>query len=161
MARPGHHQQFVHIGRTGDDGLGSADHDAALAVVRRVAFYDVQIGVRVGLLMGAPAPITLGVGHGHAQRQVFVLYAVQVVQEAGRVFGGAARVVDAGADLADGVQRVVREVALRAAGLLADQAHGFELVEQVAAAHVDVRQPVHEPCRWCAARPSSDGRIPA
>jgi hypothetical protein len=59
------------------------------------------------------------------------------------VLRGAARVVDAGADLADGVQRVVRQVALRAAGFLAHQAHGFELVEQVAAAHVDVAQPVH------------------
>jgi hypothetical protein len=145
VARPGHDQQLVHVGRTGDDGLGAADHDAAPAVVHRIALHDVHIAVRVALLEGASGAVALGVGHGHAQRQVLVLHTVQVVQEACGVFRGAARVVDAGADLADGVQRVVREVALRAAGLLANQAHGFELVEQVAAAHVDVRQPVDEP----------------
>ena len=41
------------------------------------------------------------------------------------------------------VQRVVREVALRAAGLLAQQAHRFELVQQVAGGLVDVQHAVH------------------
>jgi hypothetical protein len=54
-------------------------------------------------------------------------------------------IVDAGADLSDRIQGVVRQVALGAAGLLAHQAHGLQLVEQVAAAHVDVAQAVDRP----------------
>ncbi len=139
----GHDQQLVHVGRTGHDGLGAADDDAALPVVHGIALDDAHITVRVALLERPQAAVALGVGHGHAQGQVLVLHAMQVVQEARGALGGATRVVNAGADLADGIERVVRQVALRAAGLLAHQAHGFELVEQVAAAHVDVAQPVH------------------
>ena len=118
-----------------------------------------HIAVDVGLLVRAAAAVALGVGHGDAQRQVLVLHAVQVVEEAGRVLARAAGVVDARGDLADGVERVVREVALGAAGFLADQAHGFQLVEQVGRAGVDVLQAVHRACRWCAAPPSSAARI--
>ena len=46
--------------------------------------------------------------------------------------------------MADGVEGVVREVALGATGFLADQSHRLELVEQVAAAGIDVRQTVDQ-----------------
>ncbi len=134
----GHDQQLVHVGRAGHDRLGARDHDAP-----RIALDHMQVAVGVGLFVRPAAAVALGIGHGDAQGQVLVLHAVQVVQEARGVLLGAAGVVDAGRDLADRVERVVREVALGAAGLLADQAHRLQLVEQVAGAGVDVGQPVH------------------
>jgi hypothetical protein len=129
----GHDQQLVHIGRAGHDGLGARDDDAA-----RIALDHVQVAVDIGLLVRPAAAVALGIGHGDAQGQVLVLHAVQVLMEARGVLGAAARVVDARRHLADGVERVVRQVALGAAGFLADQPHGLQLVEQVARAGVDV-----------------------
>ncbi|MCY1226415.1 hypothetical protein D9M72_386440 [compost metagenome] len=134
----GHDQQFVHVRRAGHDGLGARNDDAA-----RVALDHVQVAVDVRLLVRPAAAVALGVGHGDAQGQVLVLDAVQVVVKARGVLGAAARVVDARRHLGDGVERVVRQVALGAAGFLADQPHGLELVEQVARTRVDVREPVH------------------
>ena len=133
-----HDQQFVHVRRAGHDRLGARDHDAL-----RVALHHVHVGVGVGLLVRAPAAVALGVGHRHAQRQVLVLHAVQVGEEALGVLARALRVVDARRHLADGVERVVRQVALRAARLLAHEPHGLELVQQVARARVDVHHAVH------------------
>ena len=132
-----HDQEFMHIRRAGHDGLGARDDDAF-----GIAFDDMQVAVDVRLLVRAPAAVALGVGHGDAQRQVLVLHAVQVIEKAGGVLGGAARVVDTGGHLADGVECVVRQVTLGAAGFLANQPHRFKLVQQVTAAGVDVRQPV-------------------
>ena len=102
-----------------------------------------QVAVHIGLLVWTLAAVALGIGHRDAQRQVLVLHAVQVIEKAGSVLRAAARVVDACRDLADGVQCIVHEIALGAAGFLADQAHGFQLVEQVTGAGVDVSEPVH------------------
>ena len=132
-----HDQEFMHIRCAGHDGLGARNDDAF-----DIALDDMQIAVDVRLLVRPPAAVALGVGHRNAQRQVLVLHAVQVIEKAGGVLGGAARVVDTGGHLADGVERVMRQVALGAAGFLTDQPHRFELVQQVAAAGVDVRQAV-------------------
>jgi len=57
-----------------------------------------HVAVDVGLLVRPQAAVTLGIGHGHTQRQVLVLHPVQEFQEARRVLAGAAGVVDAGRD---------------------------------------------------------------
>ncbi len=132
-----HHQQFVHVGRAGHDRLGAGDHDAA-----RVALDDVDVAVDIGLLVRAQAAVALGVGHRHAQREVLVLHPVQELEEPGRVVRGAFRVVQARGDLADGIHGVVGEIALRAAGLLAQQPHHFQLVQQVLGRGVDVAEAV-------------------
>ena len=140
----GHDQQLVHIGRAGDDGLGAGNHDAQAAVAPHIALDDVHIAVHIGLLVRSLAAVAFGVCHGNAQCEVLVLHPVQVVPEARAVLCAAFGVVYAGGHLADGVEGVVREVALRATGFLADQTHRFQLVEQVAAAGVDVGQTVDQ-----------------
>jgi hypothetical protein len=93
-------------------------------------------------LMRLLAAVTLGIGHRDAEREVLVLHPCQVGGEAGAMLGGASGIVDARADLGQPVQRVVGQVALRAAGLLAQQAHRLEFVEQVAGRLVDVQHAV-------------------
>jgi hypothetical protein len=51
--------------------------------------------------------------------QVARLHVFEVGREARPMFAAAARVVDSGADLMDRVERIVRQIALRATGLLA------------------------------------------
>ncbi len=102
---------------------------------------DVDVAVDVGLLVRPLAAVALGVGHGDADAEVLVLEVVQVGGEAlavARALVG----VDPRGRLGQGAERVVGEVALRAAGLLAEDAHRLELVEQVGAALVDVQHPV-------------------
>src|SRR5689334_5935976 len=55
---------------------------------------------------------------------------------------GAVVSVDAFGRLEEGVEGVVRQVALRAARLATDEAHRFQLAEQVARALIDVQHPV-------------------
>ena len=52
----------------------------------------------------------------------------------------------------------MRQIALGAAGFLADQAHGFKLVEQIAAAGVDVAQAIDQLAAGVLHR-RHDGRI--
>ncbi len=132
-----HDEEFVHVRCTGDDGLGARDHDALA-----VALDDVHMGVEVGLLVRPPGAVALGVGHRDAERQVLVLHMGQVGRETGAVLGAASGVVDARTHLQQRVQAVVRQVALCTAGFLAQQAHGLELVEQVAGRLVDVQHAV-------------------
>src|SRR5690606_21459583 len=77
-----HDQQLVHVGRAGNDGLGAADHDAIAA-----ALLDVHVDIGIGLPTGPLRAVTLGIGHGDTERQVLVLNAVKVVDEAGVIFG--------------------------------------------------------------------------
>ena len=122
----GHDEELVHVGCAGDDGLGAADDDAL-----GVAFHDVDVGVRVRLLVRLPAAVALGVGHGDAQGQVLVLDMGQVGVKAGTVLRAAFRVVDPGHGLGDAVERVVRQVALGATRFLAQHPHRLQLVQQV------------------------------
>jgi hypothetical protein len=124
---PRQHQQFVHVGRRGDDGLGARDHDAIRAPCDHV-----HVGIGVVLLMGTQAAIALGIGHGDADRQVFVLHALEVGAQA-RVVFTAYRVIEAVRQLPRGVQAVHRQVTHRTAGFLAGEAREFELGEQVVA----------------------------
>ena len=86
------------------------------------------------------------------------MHPVQVVHKAGAVLCAAFGVIQAGGHLADGVEGVVREVALGAAGFLTDQSHCLELVEQVAAAGVDVGQTVDQFAAGVLHR-GHDGRV--
>ena len=131
-------EKLMHVGRARDDGLGAADDDAP-----RIAFNFMQVAVDVGLLVRATRPIALGVGHGNANGQVLVLHVAQVGGKTRTVFGAALGVVDACGDLRQSVQTVVRQVALRAARFLAQDANCFELVEQVACRFVDVQHARH------------------
>ena len=91
--------------------------------------------------MRPAAAVAFRVGHGDADRQVAVLHVVQVSREAlavARAFVG----IDARRCLADGRQPVVRQITLRAARFLAEQAHRFELVEQVGTRGIDVQHAV-------------------
>jgi hypothetical protein len=62
--------------------------------------------------------------------------------EARAVLGAAARVVDARRHLGQRIQRIVRQIALRTARFLAQQAHRLQLVQQVAGRFVDVQHAV-------------------
>ena len=57
---------------------------------------------------------------------------------------GAVGSVGARGRLIEPVQRVMREIALGAAALAAQQAHGFELRKQIVARSVDMQHPVHD-----------------
>jgi hypothetical protein len=102
-----------------------------------------HVAAAVALLVRAFAAVALGVGHGHAEREVAVLYAMQIRQEFRPVFGRAAAVVDARRDLVNGIERILRQVAHGAAGFLADPAHGLKLVQQVTGACIDVQETIH------------------
>src|SRR5581483_5486928 len=124
----GHDQELVHIGGAGDDGLRAPDDDAV-----GPAFGDVDVDVGVGLAARPDGAVALGVGHGDAQRQVVVLDVVDVVDEPLVTGGGRAGVLGVGHGRGGGqrVQPVVGEVALGAARLPADEAHRFQLLEEV------------------------------
>ncbi len=126
----------MHVRRAGDDRLGAADHDAVGA-----ALFHVHVDVRVVLLARMFGAVALGVGHGDAEREVLVLHAMQIAEEA-LVIVGAVRVVAAFRRLQDPVQRVMREIALRAARFLADEPHRLELVEKIGRALVDMQHAV-------------------
>jgi hypothetical protein len=135
--------------------LVPADDDS-----RRLAIDDVHVGVGIGLLMGTQRAVALGVGHRDAERQIPLLHVGEVGREACPMFVAAAGVVDPGADLMDRVQRVVRQVALRAAGLLAQDAHCFQLVQQIAGRFVDVQHAIDRPAAPPFALPSSAAPSP-
>ena len=132
-----HHQQLVHVRRSGDDRLGARDHDTA-----RIALHHVQVAVNLGLLVRTPAAVAFGVGHRHAQHQILVLHPMQEIQKARAVLGAAHRVVEPSRHLRDGIHAVVRQVALGATGLLTNQPNRLEFVEQVARTCVGVHQTV-------------------
>ncbi len=131
-----HDQELVHVGSAGDDGLGAAD-DQALGS----ALADVDVDVGVGLGVRPKRPVALAVGHGDGQGQVLVLDPMDVGEET-RVVVGAAVGIDATAGLEDRIEAVVGEVALGTATLAADDAHRFELVEEVARLAVDVQEAI-------------------
>ena len=127
-----HDEELVHVGRAGDDGLHAREDDAVLSPLG-----DVQVRVEIFLLVGALAPVAAAVGHGDADRQIFVLHALQICVEP--ILVVAAQPVRR---LAERGERIAREVALGAARLLADEPDCFELVEQVLAAGGDVHHAV-------------------
>ena len=65
----------------------------------------------------------------------------QIGLEARAVFRAARGVVDPRHGLPDAIERVMRQIALGAAGFLAQRAHRFQLVQQVAGRLVDVQHP--------------------
>jgi hypothetical protein len=132
----GHDQEGVDIGSAGDDRLHPADDHPI-----RAPLHDAHIGVLVDLGVRPERAVALAVGHRHADREVRRLCLVHIVQEA-RVVVGAVLGVGAMRGLEDAVERVVCQVALRAPGLLADDPHRLQLVQQVARVAVDVQQPV-------------------
>ena len=131
-----HHQELVHVRRAGHDRLGAADDDAVRPPLR-----DVHVAVRVRLLARPLRAVAHGIRHGDPERQVRVLDPMHVGQETPGVVG-AVGVVDAPGRLKDAVQRVVGEVALRAARHPAHQPHRFELVQEVLRRLVDVQHAV-------------------
>ena len=131
-----HHQKFMHVRRAGDDGLGAANDDAVLA-----PFLDVDVDVAIDLLARAFGAVALGVSHGDAKGQVALLDFVQIAQEALTVIAAMAIIGSAGR-LKNSVEGVVGQVALRASGGLANQAHGFKLVEQVRRILIDMEHAI-------------------
>jgi hypothetical protein len=81
-----HHQQLVHVGPAGDDGLGAGNHDAVGA-----ALDDMHVGIRVGLGVRPLRAVALGVGHGDADGEVGVadvlVVGLRPRQVLGAVFG--------------------------------------------------------------------------
>ena len=132
----GHDEEFVHVGRAGHDRLGPGNDDAPA-----VALDDVHVAVDVGLLVRPLAAVALRVGHADADAQVLVLEIVQVGHEPLLVVRALVG-VDARRRHDQGAEGVVHEIALGAAGLLAEDAHGLELVEEVGAAGVGVQHAV-------------------
>ncbi len=120
------HQQLVHVGRRGDDGLGARDHHAA-----RTTLHHVHVGIGVGLLMGAQAAIALGISHRDGHGEVARLRVVHILEKA-RVVVGAVLGIDAMGRLEHCVEAVHGEVAHGAAGLLAHHPGELQLVHQVA-----------------------------
>jgi hypothetical protein len=119
-----HHQQFVHVGPAGDDGLGAGNHDAVGA-----AFDDMHVGIRIGLGVRPLGAVALGIGHGDADGEVGVADVFVVGLGAGEVLG-AVFGVDRRRALQDAGHGVARQIALGAAGVAADQADRLELLQQ-------------------------------
>ena len=92
--------------------------------------------------MGPARAVALAVGHGDAEGEVLSLNPVEVGEEA-LVQGAAGLLVDAPGGLVDGVEAVLGQVALGAAGVLADQPHRLQLVELVGGRAVDVEEAVN------------------
>ena len=120
-----HHQQLVHVRRAGDDGLGAGDHNAIGA-----ALDDMHIAIGIRLRMGPQRTVAFGVGHGDAEGKIVVVNMLDVGRERGVIlrarFG-----ITTQSGLVNPGQGIARQITLRTARLLAHQAHGFELVEQV------------------------------
>ena len=125
------------IGRGGDNGLGAPDHDAAGA-----APGDVHVGITYAAwACGTTRAVALAVCHGDAEGEVLGLHPVQVGEKT-LVQSAAGLLIDAPGRLMDGVEPVLRQVSLGAAGVLADEAHGLQLVELVGGGAVDVEEAV-------------------
>ena len=137
----GHDEELVHVGRAGDDRLGAADDDAA-----RPAPGDVYIGIPGRLPVGTARAVALAIGHGDAQGEVFRLDSVEIVEKAPvQVAPGFG--VDPVGRLVDGVEAVLRQVALGTARVLADEAHRLELAQLVVGRAVDVEEAVDRRAR--------------
>jgi hypothetical protein len=132
----GHHQQLVHVGRAGDDGFRARDHDAACG-----ALDDMHVGIAIGLLVRAQRTVALAVGHCHAEREVAGVDPLQVSVHPRAVFGVELR-IHAMRSHPDRGHCVAAQVALRAAGVLAYEAHRLQLVQQILARRGDRHHPV-------------------
>jgi hypothetical protein len=135
MVRPGH-QQPVHVGRRGHDGLGARDHDAVAAPLHHV-----HVGVGVRLLGGAQGSVPFGIGHRDGVGEIVVLHLVHERDEA-RVIVGARIRVDTVGCLVGRVEAVHHQVTHRTPRLLAHQSRVLELREQVRRRLVDVQETV-------------------
>jgi hypothetical protein len=131
-----HDEELVHVRRSCNDRLGTADDDAVFTPL-----LDVNIDVGIDLPAGTLGPIALRVGHGNAERKVVILNIVKVREEALAVVG-AVTIVRQLCRLIDAIERIVREVTLSASRRLAYQAHSLELEEQILRGLVDVQHPV-------------------
>ena len=128
----------MHVRRAGDDRLGAADDYAVSAPLLHV-----HVDVGVCLLARVFRAVAFRVGHGDAECQVLVLHAVQIGEEA-LVIIRAERVIAAFRRLKNAVQRVMREITLRAAAFLADEPHRLELIEKIGRALVDMQHAVDD-----------------
>ena len=131
-----HDEKLVHIRRTCHDRLRPADDDAAGTALRHM-----HVDVGIDLLTRPLRTIAFGVGHRDAERQIFVLHAVEVIQET-RVIVGAMRIVGAPGRLENTVQRIMRQITLGAAGLAAHEPHSLELAQEIVRRFVDVQHAV-------------------
>jgi len=136
MRAAGHDEKFVHVGRAGDDRFRPANDHAILP-----ALLDVHIDVAVLLLAGPERAVALRVCHGDAEREVLALDLMEIVQKALAVVR-CIRIVGATGRLINAVQRIVREIALRAARRLADEAHGFEFGEKIGGVLADMNHAI-------------------
>ncbi len=141
MGAAGHDQEFVHIRRAGNDGLGAGNHNPVLAPL-----LDMHISIAVGLKAGAFRAVALGIRHGDAKGEVLVLHLVQIGQKPLRIIRAVVGVQSVGR-LINPVQRVMGKIALGAAGDLADQPHRIELFQQIIRALVDMQHAVDDLAR--------------
>jgi len=130
-----HDEELVDVGRAGHDRLRPRDHHAV-----GTALGDVDVGVGVRLLVRMQRAVALRVRHRHADGEILVLHLPQPSAEALVVLPADVR-IDVERRLPRRVERIVRQVALRAAGLLTHEAHQLELREQVVRGTVDVEKP--------------------
>jgi hypothetical protein len=126
----------MHVGCAGHDRLGAPDDDAV-----RTALLDVHVDVRIDLLAGSLRAVALRIRHRYAERKVAVLNVVEIAEKALAVVGAVTIIGQLGR-LEEAVQRVVRQVALRAARRPADRTYCLQLVEQVGRILVDVQHAV-------------------
>ena len=91
--------------------------------------------------MGPTGAVALAVGHGDAEGEVLRLHPMEVGEEA-LVQGAAGFLVDPPGRLVDGVEAVLGQIALGAAGVLTDETHRLQLVELVGGRAIDVEEAV-------------------
>ena len=130
------HEELVHIGRPRHDGLHAGNHDAIRAPLAHM-----DIGQRLDLLRRAPGTVALAVGHSDADGEVMRLRVGDIGLEPVMALAAGA-LGDAPGRFPQPVERVVGQVALGAAAILAGEAHRLELVEQVLPAAIDREEAV-------------------
>lgn len=107
----------------------------------RLSLLDVHVDVGVCLQARPLGAIALGVGHGDAEREVFILHAMQIGEETLRIIGAMCGVGALGR-LMERVERIMGEIALRAARGFADEPHRFQFREKIGRGLADMRHAV-------------------
>ena len=89
------------------------------------------------MLVGSFGTVALGIGHRNAKHQIFVLHLMHIIDQTLVIVGAFVGIQTMGR-LVNRVKRVLGQVTLGTAGVLANQTHGFEFVQEIAGRSIDM-----------------------